>query len=137
MDAAVWLRMNISLADQLRALLLALALGALTGLLYDLFRPPRRRTGPAAAALLDILFCLLAGSGAFLYAMSAGSGRLGLWDLTGMLLGFLLYMNSLSPPLLRLFTAELNVCAHLMERCKKRINKLVISAKNRFQNMRE
>lgn len=129
--------MKTELWEQLAALLFSLLLGALVGLLYDLLRPPRHRTGPAVGALLDLLFCLLAGTGAFFYAMSAGNGRLGLWDLTGMLLGFLLYMYTLSPPLLRLFTAELDFCARVMGGCKKRINKLGISAKNRFQNMRE
>ena len=129
--------MKTGLWEQLAALLFSLLLGALVGLLYDLLRPPRHRTGPAVGALLDLLFCLLAGTGAFFYAMSAGNGRLGLWDLTGMLLGFLLYMYTLSPPLLRLFTAELDFCARVMGGCKKRINKLGISAKNRFQNMRE
>ena len=129
--------MRVDNAAQAQALLRALALGLGAGLLYDLLRPPRHRTGPAVGALLDLLFCLLAGTGAFFYAMSAGNGRLGLWDLTGMLLGFLLYMYTLSPPLLRLFSAELDFCARVMGGCKKRINKLVISAKNRFQNMRE
>ena len=129
--------MEIRLREQLWALLLALALGALAGLLYDFLRPPRRRTGPAAGALLDILFCLLSGGGAFLYAMSAGNGRLGLWDLTAMLLGFLLYLHTLSPIMLRLFTAELDLCGRVMARCKKIIKKLVISAKNCFQNVRE
>ncbi len=91
--------------EQLVGLLLALGLGLLTGLLYDLLRPPRRRTGPAAAAALDLLFCLLSGVGAFLFAMGAGSGRLGLWELTAMLLGFLLYLHSISPLLLPRFTA--------------------------------
>ncbi len=61
--------MGVQLERQLWALLLALALGAAAGLLYDLLRPPRRRTGPRLGALLDVLFCLLSGCGAFLYAM--------------------------------------------------------------------
>ena len=111
--------MEIELMDQLRALLLSVALGALTGLLYDLLRPPRRRTGRAAGALLDLLFCLLAGIGAFLYGMSAGNGRLGLWDLTGVLTGFLLYLHILSPLLLPRFTAALEFCTRLLSAKKK------------------
>ena len=128
--------MGTPLRTQALRLVLALLLGLGEGLLYDLLRPPRRRLG-RCAALPDLLFSLCAGLLAFLFAMGAGSGRLGLWDLTGMLLGFLLYMYTLSPPLLRLFTAELDFCARVMGGCKKRINKLGISAKNRFQNMRE
>ena len=129
--------METGLWEQLTALLVSLLLWATVGLLYDLLRPPRHSTALGVGALLDLLFCLLAGTGAFFYAMSAGNGRLGLWDLTGMLLGFLLYMHTLSPLLLRLFTAELDFCARVIGECKKRINKLAISAKNRFQNMRE
>ena len=125
--------MEIELMDQLRALLLSVALGALTGLLYDLLRPPRRRTGRTAGTLLDILFCLLAGIGAFLYGMSAGNGRLGLWELTGILAGFLLYMHTLSPLLLPRFTVALDICGRLMGNCKKGIKKTGLSTKNASQ----
>ena len=76
-------------------LLTALLLGAGMGLLYDLLRPLRHRAG-RMVPLLDIAFALLAGIGAFLFAMSAETGRLGLWDLTVMLLGFLLWLYFLS-----------------------------------------
>ena len=78
------------------ALLIAHGGGWLLGLLYDLLRPPRRRIGRGLAALLDILFCAAAGSAAFLFAMSAGSGRLGCWELLAALCGFLLYQYTLS-----------------------------------------
>lgn len=78
------------------ALLIAHGGGWLLGLLYDLLRPPRRRMGRGLAALLDILFCTAAGSAAFLFAMSAGSGRLGCWELLAALCGFLLYQYTLS-----------------------------------------
>ncbi len=129
--------MGVRLEDQLRSLLLALALGAAAGLLYDLLRPLRRRTGPLAGALLDIFACLLTGCGAFLYAMGAGNGRLGQWELAAMLLGFLLYLHVLSPPLLRLFTAGLNRVCRLPFPGGKRRKKFRDSAKNDFQNMRE
>ena len=70
------------------ALLIAHCGGWLMGLLYDLLRPPRRRMGRGFAALLDILFCAAAGSAAFLFAMSAGNGRLGCWELLAALCGF-------------------------------------------------
>ena len=70
------------------ALFLALLLGAAIGLLYDLLRPLRRRAG-RMAPLFDGLFSLLSGFGAFCYAMTADSGRLGTWELAALLLGFL------------------------------------------------
>ena len=71
--------MEISLGLQSLRLLLALLLGLGTGLLYDLLRPLRRAAGIAAAAGLDALFCLLTGTGIFLFAMGAGDGKLGQW----------------------------------------------------------
>ncbi len=70
------------------ALLPALLLGTAIGLLYDLLRPLRRRAG-RAAPVFDALFTLLSGLGAFCYAMASDSGRLGVWELAAMLLGFL------------------------------------------------
>lgn len=66
-----------------------LALGAALGLVYGLLRPLRRRAG-RAAALFDVLFVLLAGAAAFVFACAAPDARLGLWELAAMLTGFLL-----------------------------------------------
>jgi len=129
--------MDLSLGGQLRALLLAMALGALLGVVYDLLRPLRRRTGPVAGALLDLLYCALAGCGCFVYAMGAGNGRLGLWELCAALLAFLLYMHSLSPFLLRMFTQALDLGIAGAEKCEKTLGEIAVSAKKRFPNMRE
>lgn len=72
----------------------ALLLGVGLGLLYDLLRPVRHRAG-GAAPLLDLLFAVLAGFAAFLFAMRAQSGRMGLWELTAALAGFLLWEHFL------------------------------------------
>ena len=77
-------------------LLLALLTGAATGLIYDLLRPLRRRSGRAGSAVLDVLFALCAGTAAFVFAMSAPGGRLGMWELTLILAGFIAYMYTLS-----------------------------------------
>ena len=57
--------METSLQAQLLALGLALALGTGLGLLYDLLRPPRRRSGGMLAAALDLLYALAAGTAVF------------------------------------------------------------------------
>ena len=77
-------------------LLLALLTGAATGLIYDLLRPLRRRSGRVGSAVLDVLFALCAGTAAFVFAMSAPGGRLGMWELTLILAGFIAYMYTLS-----------------------------------------
>lgn len=129
--------METSLSAQALALGLALALGQGLGLLYDLLRPPRRRSGPLVSALLDGLFALAAGAAAFVYAMGAGDGRLGLWELTAVLLGFLFYLHALSPALLPVLELPYRVMGNIIRSCKKNIKKLEKTAKKFFQNVRE
>ncbi len=74
--------------EQALRLMLALALGAGLGLLYDLIRPLRRRAGKAAP-LLDVLFAVLSAAAAFFFACAAPDARLGIWELAAALLGFL------------------------------------------------
>lgn len=97
-------------------LLLALLLGLGTGLVYDLLRPLRRRGGRALGAGLDLLFAVLSGLAAFLFAMGSLSGRLGQWELAAMLAGFLLYLHLLSPALL---PAMADLWRGIMALCKK------------------
>ncbi len=76
--------------EQAFRLTLAPILGAGLGLVYDLLRPLRRRMG-RAAPLADVLFALLGGAAAFLFACAAPDARLGTWELAAMLSGFLVW----------------------------------------------
>ena len=111
-----------ALLRQAAALGLAFCLGLASGLLYDLLRPPRRALG-RAGALLDALYCLAVGAGLFVFAMSAGDGRLGQWELAAALLGFLAYLHVLSPlllpPIRRLADGTARLCQGLEARAKK------------------
>lgn len=129
--------MEIELQNQGLALLLALGMGIGTGLVYDLLRPLRRRTGKAAGAALDVLFCLLSGFAVFSFAMGADDGRLGLWELSAALLGFIGYLYTLSRPILYVFTALLDFLCNFMTACKNLIKKFALSAKIVFQKVRE
>ena len=126
--------MAVALDEQLCRLLTAAALGALLGLAYDLLRPPRRRTGPAVGAALDLMYALLAGCALFVYAMGAGSGRLGLWELGAAAAGFALYMALLSPLLLPVFGRALDAGAAVGAGAKKIGKNLELFAKNSFSN---
>ncbi len=88
--------MELKISEQARLLVLAHAGGWLMGLIYDLLRPPRRRLTKTWASMLDVIFCIVAGAGTFIFAMGAGSGRLGVWELAAALMGFLLYLYTLS-----------------------------------------
>ena len=125
------------LQQQALGLLGALLLGLALGLAYDLLRPPRRAAGPLAAALLDVLFCLTAALAAFLYAMRASDGRLGLWELTASFSGFLLYLHRLSPLFLPLLQRGWQLLFRIIGSCKKISVKCQISAKKNFQKVRK
>lgn len=129
--------MAAGLDKQALALALALALGVLTGVCYDFFRPLRRGAGSVLAALQDVLFCLIAGGGIFMFAMGADNGRMGVWELTAALIGFLLYMHTLSAPILAIFTAVYDALGKLINLCKKFLKKSALSAKKIFQKVRK
>ena len=129
--------MGLDPRAQLLRLLGALLLGAGLGTAYDLLRPPRRRLGRVGAALLDLLFALLAGAAAFLCAMSAPEGRAGLWELAASALGFLLYIHVLSPLFYPLFFTFFDFLCRIIGSCKKCCVKIQNSAKKNFQNVRK
>lgn len=124
--------METSLARQGLSLLTALAMGMGLGLLYDLLRPPRRRLRPVPAALLDGLFALASGAAVFVFAMGAGEGRLGLWELTAALLGALLYLHALSPLILPLLELPYRVMGKIMRLSKKVVKNVADPAKRSF-----
>jgi len=114
--------------EELCRLGIALVMGACAGLMYDMLRPVRRKCRKTVGMGLDILYSMLCGMMIFMYAMSADTGKLGLWELVAALTGFLLYLNSLSPPILTLFTKGLDmlcsVCAGLRAMFSKIAGKL-------------
>ena len=123
------------MGPELLRLGLALSLGPALGLVYDLLRPLRHRAGPLPALGLDLLYALFTGGSCFFFAMSAGNGRMGLWELTASLLGFLLYLHTLSPKFLRFWEASLRGGWSIIGFCKKRLKKSWIFVKKHFQNL--
>ena len=120
--------MALSLERQAVCLVSAFVLGAALGLAYDLIRPLRRRSGRVGAAIWDIAFALISGLLTFSFAMGAGSGRLGVWELFSMLLGFCGYMHTLSDsvyPVLDGGFAAIVRCSASLKNLIKKIAKLV------------
>lgn len=114
---------------------LAVLLGLSLGFFYDLLRPPRRRAGPIAAALLDLTYALTAATGCFFFAMSAGNGRMGLWELVCVLLGLLGYLQLLSSAVLGSWEALLRRGWNIIRFCKKGLKKSGVFVKKHFQNL--
>lgn len=129
--------MGTSPSAQALELLSALLMGMGLGLLYDLLRPPRRMTGKVTGTLLDGLFALLAGTAAFLKAMGQAEGRLGVWELAAVLLGFLFYLHVLSPAVLPLLENWYRVIFSTIQLFKKFEKNLRKTAKKIFPNLRE
>lgn len=129
--------MEIEIAGQALVLLLALLTGAGTGLIYDLLRPLRRRSGRAGSAVLDVLFALCAGTAAFVFAMSAPGGRLGMWELTLILAGFIAYMYTLSSRIYPVAGSMFELLLRLFGQIKKFYKKTAEMAKFLFQKVRE
>ncbi|MBR3473812.1 MAG: hypothetical protein IKH34_01955 [Oscillospiraceae bacterium] len=129
--------METSLRAQALSLLPALLLGMGLGLLYDLLRPPRRRVGRLPAALLDLFFALFAGAAAFLNALASSGGRLGLWELTCTLAGFLFYLWALSPLLLPVLELPFRVISDTIRLFKNLEKKMGKTAKKIFSILKE
>ena len=111
--------MEVELAVQAQSLVLAFGLGALLGLAYDCLRPLRRRAA------------------AFTLAMSAQPGRLGIWELAMTLIGFIMYMHTVSDRVYALFDGALGAVEGLAAHTKKIIKKTAELAKILFHKVRE
>ena len=127
--------MGVNINGELIWLLIAIVLGICAGLLYDFIRPLRNHWGKAAGIALDISFVFVSGVSLFIFAMASEDCRLGLWQLSASLLGFLGYLYALS----RLVSPILNSAyQHLTEFNKQfqiLLKKFRISAKNLFKKM--
>ncbi len=129
--------MREALSSQSARLVLGFVLGAALGLAYDLLRPLRRRSGRAGAAALDAVFAVLAGVSAFVFAMGAGSGRMGVWELASALAGFTGYMHTLSDSVFALTDGAFARGVKITLQIKKLIKKIAETAKFLFQKARK
>ena len=72
--------------------------GIVLGLIYDVLRVIRTRSGALAVSLLaDLLFCLMAGAALFLLGMGPGGGELRLYMPAAAMAGALLYLWFFGP----------------------------------------
>ena len=122
--------MGQSIRVQALGLLLALGLGAGLGLLYDLLRPLRRRTGDA---LWDLLFCAATASACFCFAMGSENGRLGSGELAASLAGFCLYVHALSPSVAPFLEGAVRRMGRFRRLLGARLKKIQNFAKKLFQ----
>lgn len=129
--------MELDISAQALTLLLALPLGAALGLGYDLLRPLRRRSKGVFTALLDVSFALASGAAAFVFAMGAANGRMGVWELALTLAGFLLYLHTLSLRVYPILDEIWNLAGNLIRKTKNIFQKTAKKVKFLFKKVRE
>ncbi|MDO4983162.1 MAG: spore cortex biosynthesis protein YabQ [Eubacteriales bacterium] len=129
--------MKTEIAKQLTSLSIALLLGFSLGILYDILRPVRRQSGKTGAAVIDALFASVSGIGLFLFAMGAGNGQLGLWELSASFLGFLAYIYTLSDILFPLFSGFFTVLSIFFSKIRKAYSYLEHSMKKNFKILKK
>ena len=128
--------MELEIGKQAELLLNSLLLGFLLALIYDMLRPLRYRSAKPIAVLLDMLYAVAAFFGAFSFAMGAGSGRLGQWELCAILIGFLVYIYFVGDAFRQIFECWLGFLERSLELGVNLIKKIARYAKFFFKNMR-
>ncbi len=125
--------MGTDIKLQCLGLLTAFLLGVAGGVLYDVLRPLRYKTGDKIGILIDVAFSAAVGYMLFLYAMASSSARLGFWELSASFLGFIAYIYSLSKLFFPLLERIYHFAGLLIEKNKNFIKKIRLYRKNLFK----
>jgi len=124
--------MEISIAEQTRALLLAGAAGVAFGLLYDILRIVRRAFKSALlTAALDLIFWLASAVGALCFMLAVTGGRLRLFTAVGAALGAAFYFLTLSSVVLAVGFAVTKILRKLLIFAARPIKALLRYARKR------
>ncbi len=88
---------GLSLAQQTKGFLLALGLGFIMGIFYDIFRIIRTSVskGKLAIAIFDVFYCILLCFCTFIFCLTVNEGEIRAYLLLGELFGFAVYYFSL------------------------------------------
>ncbi|MDR1631165.1 MAG: spore cortex biosynthesis protein YabQ [Oscillospiraceae bacterium] len=108
---------GVPLAVQTRVMLLALGLGFLIGILYDVFRIIRLSIsrGRAAVFVQDILFFFLFSGITFAFCLSQNNGEVRFYIIFAEILGFLIYYFSFGAFVIRVSDKIINALRTLFE----------------------
>ena len=114
--------MGVTIGAQTISVTAAALCGLTAGLLYDMLRVLRRGGGRTAGFVCDLAFCLFCTLSLFRVGMAFCEGRLGVWECSGFLALFALYILGVSPSVVPLFGI-------LREKCEKILKKQQKTAK--------
>lgn len=115
---------GVPLAVQTRVMLLALGLGFLIGILYDIFRIVRLSVsrGRAAVFIQDILFFFLFSGITFAFCLSQNNGEVRFYIVFAEVLGFLIYYFSFGAFVIKVSDTIINALRKLFELIVKLIS---------------
>lgn len=115
----------LSISQQTAFFLLSVVLGAVMGVVYDIFRifrilfPPAAKSKPIAVQ--DVLFWLIYGFGIFCYSSAVCGGNLRFFMFFGSLLGFTLYIVTIG----NLITGTLRQIAETIRRILRKVYSVI------------
>ena len=145
-----------SISHQAGLFLMSVLLGAILGVVYDVFRafrivfPPARKSG--AVFVQDILFWIIYGAAVFCYSTLAARGEIRFFVFLGSLAGFVLYILTIGNFIIgvlrwifdafygvlrKVYSVTIEPIVNLLRRkCQKAVGVFVGSNENRGNNKR-
>lgn len=98
--------------------------GVIIGLIFDFFRILRKafKTNNLITYIEDILFWILTGISIIIFMCNFSDGNLRLYMLIGLILGFLIYIFTISKYIIKFFVYIINILKKVMNYILKIIN---------------
>lgn len=131
--------MGIDNTVQLMSFFGGALLGALIGVFYDVFRMIRLsvKFDSTAVGVQDFIFCTVSGLFAFVYVVYFADGYIRWYVIVGMLLGFAVYMLTLSRVILKFYKFLLKVIGKIIRFLVKYIVMPIVTFVGRIRSKGE
>ncbi len=128
--------MTLVISDEVRLFLIAIPVGMLLALVYDIFRLYRITLsyGTAAIALQDAAYCVIAGGTILLFFISESSGEIRAYALFAMALGAWMYFKTVSRVIVDKFGSFLRKFKRKMVR---KMSPVALKCKNRLKRVKK
>ncbi len=128
--------MYISLSQQFQVFFGALILGAVFGLLYDIFRIIRLafKNSSAVVFVEDIIFWIIATVTTFLFTIIFNNGELRLSLIITQVVGFLIYYFTLGKLIFKVFSAIFLKIHQIFSKMHKKIRKIFKKSNKNAKN---
>ena len=118
MVAPLRLRMRTDTSVQMISAAASAFFGLCSGLIYDILRP-LRKVSRAAAAVCDMLFCMICTLAMFIIGMAFCGGRPGFWECALFVGAFAAYLWGISPTVAPIFCKIAEKISNFIKKLKK------------------